>query len=250
MVKVNEKYIRNLVRKAICEALDERGTNLQSLYHFTDIDGLVGILETQKFYLSGGQKSTRNGMNYMSFTRHKSAMEGFAKKMNCSVRIEVDGRALSNLKNGNTVPHEYYSPNRFYSEYKEMGINKSAKQRYIELGHLPGGIGEYQNQAEESFESYDKEIPIDGLIKRIDILDYSAEGFEEMSDFMFENREKMRKLKEIVMCPAFEKYKNVIYLYTSPRDYNMQTNNCMPLLNWVYSRQRRIAEEKETTTKR
>ena len=67
MKVINENTLRKAIRDAILES-----TNMGTLYHFTDMEGLYGMAESGKINLSDIQKEISGGKNYMSFTRHKS----------------------------------------------------------------------------------------------------------------------------------------------------------------------------------
>ena len=238
-MRIKESELRKLIANCIMEAVSE-GTNMQSLYHFTYPGYLENILCSKVLRLSDFQRSTRNGKRYASFTRHKSAKEGFSVPGQCTVRIEVDGRALSNVRGTKTYPFEYYSPNRM--EIKGFEPNefhrrdKSAKEKYADLVASGGeayGDHEYLNQAEESFESEESAVPIKGLIKRIDI-------------FVDEDASK-EELDRVNMCRWYAGADLVgkMFVYNNYDDFSMQTNRCIPLEDW-HSRtyNKSIAENK------
>lgn len=241
-MKIKESELRKIIANCIMEAVSE-GTNMQSLYHFTYPGYLENILCSKELKLSEFQRSTRNGKRYASFTRHKSAKEGFAIPNQCTVRIEVDGRALSNVRGSNTYPFEYYSPKRM--EIKGFEPNefhrrdKSAKEKYADLVASGGeayGDHEYLNQAEESFESEDKAIPIDGqLIKRIDI--FVAEDAGE------------RELNQVDMCRWYAGADLIgkMFVYNNYDDFSLQTNRCIPLEDWHSKNYKSIAEAKNVS---
>ena len=237
MIKINENTLREIIRETILEALDERGSNMQSLYHFTDVRSLSQIILTDFLRLSNWQEDTRGG-NFMSFTRHKSALEGFAKVARRNVRIEVDPVKINSIHGGGLAPFEYYSPHQFeinpfakVHRNSDLGKGMSAKEKYREFGGMfkDYNENEYMNQAEEHYLSSDstnRRIPnAHVFIKRIDVcmpLDMDED------DFSF-NKEKLNDICYSLDSPLRSK----IFVYENARDFNLQTNNCMPLRNWL-----------------
>ena len=73
MARLTEDALRSIIRKAIMES-----TNMGALYHFTDMQGLLGMAKSGKVNLSNGQTEMSGGKNFLSFTRHKSHREGYA----------------------------------------------------------------------------------------------------------------------------------------------------------------------------
>ena len=82
---ITEEILRGIIHDVIYEALSERGTNMDSLYHFTHIYSLPGIFNTNSLEASDMQFDKRNNKKFISFTRHKSGLEGFhdGKGMQC-----------------------------------------------------------------------------------------------------------------------------------------------------------------------
>lgn len=232
-MKVNEGQLKKIIREAILEALEERGTNMESLYHFTSLGGLYGILTNGYFKPSAMQTDIRNGI-YTSFTRHKSNLEGFARARGLNARIEVDGRALSRIRGGSVEPFEYYSPMRRGAKY---GItpDTSAKSKYANARkYKMHGESEYMSQAEESFTSKQWTIPIKGVIIRADI---------DASAFVNDNL-RFDLLKSIVQKLMGTQYKDIVFIYESSRDFNLQTGNCVKLEDYYRQMQySKVVEE-------
>jgi len=201
MVRIDENTLRKIVR----EALREIGTNMQSLYHFTYLSRLVEIIESGKLMLHDADEYARNGVSYMSFTRHKSALEGFADARNLEVRIEADGTALSNIRGGNIYPYEFYNPGGPNDWHHEPSA-KTAYGNYLKKWHRRN---EYFNQAEESFEGAMESIPL-SVVKRVDILVTSTTNLDYLKQIMATGSELIDK----------------IFIYTDWRDSNLQTNKC------------------------
>lgn len=194
--------------------IDERGTNMQSLYHFTTIRPMLEILKTGDLKASSSQREKRNGKNFISFTRHKSNLEGFAGVRALNVRIEVDGQALSNVKNSDVRPFEYYAPNNRW--VKDLGYGeKSAKAYYLEDPYgdkTDDPEREYMSQAEESFETDIRYIPAIGFIKGIDIF-IGSKTQEETLYNAFSTE------------PFINKLLNLVHIYFNMNSFNLQNNN-------------------------
>lgn len=211
---ITENILRSIIRNVLLEMIDERGTNMQSLYHFTTIRPMLNILRTGELSASSYQRNKRNGKNFISFTRHRSNLEGFAGARELNVRIEVDGQALSNVKNSDVRSFEYYAPN--YRWVKDMGYGeKSAKAYYLEDPHgdkTGDDERKYMSQAEESFETFVSHIPAIGLIKGIDIFIGSKTQEETLYDaFSIE--------------PFINKLLNLVHIYFNMNSFNLQNNN-------------------------
>ena len=226
MIVINEQQIRKAIYEALKERLDE-GTNMSSLYHFTTSYNLAGILEDGHLKTSDG----RNGARYISFTRHRSAAEGFAGTDEAyNVRIEVDGVGLSNLRNSKISPFEFYSPGR-----SRRKTGKTAKERY-RLARLNPDVysdndtREFYNQAEESFETDARYIDIANIVKRIDIVmdETSYDHYDNNVGYCLDAVETGSPL--LKLC----------YVYYDWYNFNYQTGKCIPLVK--YAEMSRTAE--------
>lgn len=220
---ITEEVLRGIIHDVIYEALSERGTNMDSLYHFTYIYSLPGIFRLNALEASDMQRDKRNGKSFISFTRHKSSREGFAAARECNVRIEVDGDGLSNIRNSTVYPYEYYSPNRIWNQ-RHYGDGRTAKSMYQDGKRRKlGGEFDYMHQAEESFEIDSYGIPIENITREIDIL---------ITDI-----ELMRDTKEIrslfsELLDTDSPLLNITYVYMSRRDFDLQTKNRMGIFDF------------------
>ena len=257
-MKITERQLRGIIRKCLMEALEEGGTNLQSLYHFTEIWSLPGIFESGVLMPSNGQEKIRNGKKYISFTRHRSNLEGFAFESGDEspiyVRLELDGRALSNVRGVDIYPFEYYSPNRrkflpghdhvtctnphqvnhhgAAPHYENVGwkgypADMSAAAMYQDPNFDDDGEWSYLHQAEESLET-DHDVPIKNALKRVDIIaqEMTLEtlhyyDFFTVDEYFFKEFEAVMETNS----PFIDK----CFVYESNKDFCLQTNNCMPL---------------------
>lgn len=219
---ITETQFKAILNRMVSETTINEGTNLHSLYHFTYMDALKKILDSGCFELSSCQAEIRNHRNFMSLTRHKTALEGFARVGAIeNVRIEVDPSRLAQLRGSNIYPFEFYSPGRegkngdkhpFFPGNSAKGKYQKAKAS-DDFGY---GEEEYFNQAEESFEWDKKFIEARKITKRIDIF--------------VDNDITRNKLSEL--NPQSELY-DMIYVYDTLKDYNLQTNKCQKLRDYL-----------------
>lgn len=220
---ITEEVLRGIIHDVIYEALSERGTNMDSLYHFTYIYSLPGIFRLNALEASDMQRDKRNGKSFISFTRHKSSREGFAAARECNVRIEVDGDGLSNIRNSTVYPYEYYSPNRIWNQ-RHYGDGRTAKSMYQDGKRRKlGGEFDYMHQAEESFEIDSYGIPIENITREIDILITDIE--------LMGNTKEIRSLFSELLdidSPLL----NITYVYMSRRDFDLQTKNRMNIFDF------------------
>lgn len=224
---INENTLRKIIRETLLEMIGERGTNMDSLYHFTDEDSLRGIVGSGTLRTSGRQFDKRNRRRFISFTRHKSNLEGFAKPRECNVRIEVDGRGLSNIKGANTYPYEYYSPSRPWNKNFHNGKDSANVMYLLARNGEFGGEGAYMHQAEESFETMDTELDISKITKSIDVL-LPRNFFRRVE--RGGDPEVTRFESILFACStANNRLPNLIHVYENPNDFSMQTGKAMSL---------------------
>jgi len=108
------------------EILSEGGSSI--LYHFTNPDRLVNLLNVNKFYLTptiaSKAEASKGKMYFMSFSRTKSTSHGYGYQFNRenSVRIKVDGRKIG--YNYKVMPIDYWQ----YPKTPDFMNNKSADE--------------------------------------------------------------------------------------------------------------------------
>lgn len=234
MIVISESKLREIISSVIREHLEERGTNLSSLYHFTSIKGLWGIIESGRFNLSNHQLDIRGGKNYMSFTRHKSPLEGYAVPNQSLVRIEVSADVLNSIHNKSVDSFEYYSPDKAkkiqrcnaWRNLDSSGDIRSAKAAYgkhkeYRVGYY--GDEEFLNQAEECLTSYKNSIDAERTIDRIDICVAFPRNY--CGSYIDELRINFRNILYANFSPLYDK----IFIYDNMRDFALQTNNCVPI---------------------
>ena len=93
-VRLDENDLRMMVDSAVRRLLNE-GTDV--LYHFTDLDGLIGIVRDNRFELTDNRKETEGGYVF-SLSRTKTG--GYLKTLldfynSWIVRLTLDGRKLN-----------------------------------------------------------------------------------------------------------------------------------------------------------
>lgn len=122
------RFVKNYVETKHLDENIEEGKNIGDLYHFTDIEGLAGILDSNELktsstpsedhqrdfqYLSKEkraqiQKSGDKRINYISFSRNKSFYKQRTKIGRIPItRISFDGNKLSDKYK--FIPFNYYS---------------------------------------------------------------------------------------------------------------------------------------------
>ena len=266
MKVINENILRKAIRDAILES-----TNMGTLYHFTDMEGLYGMAESGKINLSDIQKEISGGKNYMSFTRHKSYREGYAaaEGMDLPVRVEFNMARVNSMHGVKTEPFEYYSPNRsrimnksgYNDEYDydpRTNDDESAKEIYRkeyktyhddEYARYDEPEHEYCNQAEERLVS-DNGFISTAAISRVDVACYdpygesydSDEDYGEEIDEAFENfaetddymvSETIRQARELLQLKNCHIPLNRIFFYDNEADFIRQTDNCLTLPQFV-----------------
>ena len=223
MARLTEDALRSIIRKAIMES-----TNMGALYHFTDMQGLLGMAKSGKVNLSNGQQEMSGGKNFLSFTRHKSHREGYAaaEGMELPVRVEFDMARVNSMYGVKTEPFEYYSPDD-------------------EPEH------EYMNQAEERLAS-DNGFISTAAISRVDVACYDPYGDDEDNgyeedyydgeelDEAFEQSGNNYMIGEIIEYA--EKIMQTrgakipfdrIFFYDNEADFIRQTDNCLTLPQFV-----------------
>ena len=82
-------------------------------YHFTTLKGLCGMMETDTFNLEKNSENNRFGKYYMSLSRLRTSAAGYGEgavrlEDGPAVRIELDGRALNNVRHVNVRPYSYF----------------------------------------------------------------------------------------------------------------------------------------------
>lgn len=234
-MRITESRLREIISSVIREHLEERGTNLSSLYHFTDIRGLVGIMRDGFFKLSSRQQDIRDGKNYMSFTRHKSPLEGFALPNSCFVRIEVNPEVINSIHGKSIDSFEYYSPNMSKKAVRcnpWAGITSdngdtSAKAAYQaqRKNGFDDDYSEFLNQAEEHLTSAKDSVYAEKAIKRIDICVVFDYSFCETSRERRHIYEQFLTVFQMTNSPLYDK----IFIYDNMRDFSLQTDNCTPI---------------------
>jgi hypothetical protein len=268
MKTINENALRKAIRDAILES-----TNMGALYHFTDMEGLLGMARSGKVNLSDAQKEISGGKNFLSLTRHKSYREGYAaaEGMDLPVRIEFNMARVNSMHGVKTEPFEYYSPERskimdksgYNDEYDynpRTNDTESAKEIYgrehkaysdDEYAKYDEPEHEYYNQAEERLIS-DNGFISTAAISRVDIVCYDPYGEQDYGDGdewegeeideAFENftgtdnyeiGETIRCARKLLQLKNCQIPLNRVFFYDNEADFIRQTDNCLALPQFV-----------------
>lgn len=248
--KANREYSLDEVKKIASEYVKkvlEESTNMKTLYHFTTISRLIQIAKTNKLISKSQLASYWDKNNHISLTRHKSNYEGFAKSMQCDVRIELNvEKMLSRHRVLNIKPMEFYSPKRFRGDSldgEQIDYPNSSKSRYqsdkFYQARKRGNTSiEFQNQAEEGLQmpySIHGSVPeinellnLNRFVNRIDIYwDKFADACANYSHYIY----RLAELLEISETP-FGRYVP-IFVYTERNHFALQDNQCMKLSEMI-----------------
>lgn len=193
----------------ITEALTDK------VYHYTDIAKLLKIVSENRFYLAPAFNSADDNHDvrqyYMSTTRNKAAVEGFAyskAQRGLTARIEFDGRTLNSNFKGK--PYDYWGSSMGKrSYYKNNEWNKD-KQHHTTV------------EAEDRLMSYEPVIDnISKYIVRIDVL-LPLEPLEDAAQN--EGSEYARNILSCVSNILDNSQDFNLFFYDNIEDFNRQTD--------------------------
>ena len=158
------------------------GKNVGILYHYTDDESILSILETNTLKANHNDYDSPNSV---SFTRNKNFHSNKYRTMDDSFRLVIDGDKLSNN----------YKVKPYQDAYEPM------IQDYLWKGH-PNRRLYYESESEEKVES-----DINNILKYIIEINYSTkyyknslrvestkEIFQEISQLCIENNIKLIKM--------------------------------------------------------
>jgi hypothetical protein len=161
-----KKQIKDLLREGLLKGLITEGAS-PILYHFTNINRLNNILDTNALYLIPvtTRKEESRGRNYFaSFSRTKSTKHGYGVKYSYenSVRIKIDGVKLG-------------------QNYKVISVD------YWQSPRTPEYMYQGRDEMEDRVISNNNEIP--NINKYIISIDVFTNG--EVSDALINNAKKL-----------------------------------------------------------
>lgn len=175
-------------------------------YHYTTIENLRSILVSWDFVLrdSYSDSQSRKRAYFMSLSRIRSCKEGYGLLMNRRerpvVRIELNGRALNNIRDVNISSFDYW----------------------YDFVETPGRqIGGKNAEAEDSLTTYNKVIPdiFDNIVNRIDILFcpfYSYNQYKTACEFL--NWAQTH-------YDCYKEFENKLHFYFNENNFNYQKND-------------------------
>ena len=109
-VRVTEKGLKKIIKESIRSVLNE-GSDI--LYHFTDLTGLMGIVENDEFRLTNNRMAMEGGY-VMSLSRTKHGGYGIVMQQlgvdYMLIRLTIDGRKLNQRYKTHPVDDLYMYP--------------------------------------------------------------------------------------------------------------------------------------------
>lgn len=248
-MKITLDDIRQMVLECVERIMEN--TNMKSLYHFTTLSSLSEIVKTNKLKAANYVKDYWDNNLHISFTRHKSNLEGFASVNEKTVRIQFNVEKL-NSRHGiiRIKPMEFYSPNRHgpYLASTPMHPYTTSKAFYQDP-YRRGEHGdriEFHNQAEEGVQIYDSGINhLNRYVDRVDIL---FEGFMEACSNYGEWIGTLSLFYEI----NSSRFANFvpIFVYSESKHFVLQDNHCMKLSDMVEYFENNVCDIKYESGKR
>jgi hypothetical protein len=199
-----------MVGASVKRILNE-GTDV--LYHFTDLDGLIGIVNDNAFQLTDNREQTEGGYVF-SLSRTKS--EGYLRAISqfynsWLVRLTIDGRKLN--QRYKTYPiDDFY----MYPEWvRELEPEEKAQYRFGQFHwpkDKPGEKTSMDYEYEDRVVSKSDTIPNAlSYIERIDIL---------IDDYGFDNPDVPRVIIKLMeVCP------DKIFIYKDENSFRFQKSN-------------------------
>ena len=183
-------------------------------YHYTSLDGLCGMMETDTFNLTKNDERNRYGKHFMSLSRVRSSLEGYGKGFtfgDCPiVRIELNGKAVNNIRNVNIKPYNYFN-NVVLPDMQEMPELFAGRDERTDFSD---GIGysEFEDSLTLKDGSDQVKDAID-CINRIDILlkERIGENISEWSRFLDHFN-------------TYRDWAQKMHFFTNMNDFNYQKN--------------------------
>ena len=184
---ITEKQLKQIINES-CRSILNEGSDI--LYHFTDLTGLMGIVEDNEFELTNNREETEGG-NVFSFSRTKSG--GYGKVYmegpydDAIVRLTIDGRRLNQR-------YKTYPINDLYMYPEDvLGMEPEEKSEY-KFGQFhwpkekPGEKNSREFEYEDRLVTKEETIPnASSYITRVDIYftgycddDYAMADFLEV----------------------------------------------------------------------
>lgn len=192
------------------KTLKEGAVDLE--YHYTPLSNLISMMETNEFHLKESDvpmELGRGGRYFMSLTRMRSSQNGGyggnmisnGDRSMAVARIELDGRKLSNVRNGKVKQFDYYS-----DEYH--------KKKLKALGQMSESTYDQGFEAEDSLTLNNTDVIKNAVsyIKRIDVFLPKTIWETDLKSFC-----KFVKTKP--------DWYSKMHFYTEVKDFDWQTKN-------------------------
>jgi len=211
-MKITENIIRNIVKEALYNLLDE-GTNMQTLYHFTTVDSFANIANRNSLWLNNTEKELRNYNYFVSLTRNK-ALQGFG-----NVRIQFNAQKLNTIRDIKIIPFNYFNVAQV-----ERGWDR-----------FPNDIfknGECNKECEEALVS--NRLPnIPKINQYIDRIDICCKIYEK------------NLLSDLYRTIKNDNIKNKVFIYTNKYDFWRQNDKYVSFSNFIQRNYKQVNENKK-----
>lgn len=185
------------------------------LYHFTKIDNLINILETNSFILSDKEQNDNfpKGYKYwFSTTRQKNGSIGHSADEYFDVRITLNGDKFNSSNQIKGKPYNYYDD--YHKDHEGMSLKQELINQDDNFDEYGNFNVQWPNQCIESEDRiFSKNKIIDdalNYIERIDVYALCCDIDEELLNIIFE-----KNLNDIV------------YIYPKEKDYILQNKKCI-----------------------
>lgn len=180
-------------------------------YHYTDLKGILGMMETDTFNLRDYDDVNRAGKYYMSLTRMRSSAEGYGYGMHRNhsplFRIELDGRKLNNIRNVNIQPYDYV-----YNNYENIFDEDERETNPRVNGRKWGG---------ESAEAEDSLTLKDGSDQIVDAVDY-IRRIDVLLGHKADNERLLKKFWSSLK--TYGDWAEKMHFFSNVNDFNYQRN--------------------------
>lgn len=195
--------IREIVQQTIDQFLIQE-TVSQVIYHFTNVESLLSIIQTDTFILTPslyGDNLKKGYFFFMSFTRQKNGNLGYSREKD--VRIYCDGNLLNQKYKGGPV-----------NFWKNRG-----KYRYYTDHFKTNGLddeGRYQQFTENEDRIFSNSSSIPNANKYITHIDILWDGSKAM-------------LENIYIIMSNYSFRNKLSIYTNENDFRQGNNKTIKI---------------------
>ena len=210
-IRLTEKELKNIIKESIRSIINE-GSDI--LYHFTDLSGLMGIVENDCFELTNNREATEGG-NVMSFSRTKSGGYGAIYAEGpydyALVRLTIDGRKLNQRYKTYPINDLYMYP----EEVLDLDQDEKAKYKFGQF-HWPKDKPGEKNDREFEYE--------DRLVTTADTIP-GASGYIMRIDMYFSSPCTDDDLMAQFLDKLLRVYSGRTHVYSDFKSYITQNHN-------------------------